>query len=267
MPLGMAPQVIEPAAASSPAWVQHLVGRATIWSNHPVTAAAAAVWIQVGIGVWLLVAPRGKWSRLAGLASVAVGPRRLGLRRGLRRDLRSGLSWLFGAPGAACSLLLRRRAGRAARASVADGPARAARAARDGRVLPRHGGAAGLARTRASGRASRHAGRTRDADRRWSSRCPDPPAALALASLVELRRVRRRARLGGQPVRGGRPRRDWGALFQRAACRSSASPSWPACALPGRLGAGQDLGFLGGVGTDPNSMIPMAPLPVPATWP
>jgi hypothetical protein len=45
----------------------------TIWSYHPVTAAAAAVWTQVGIGLWLLAAPRGDWSRLAGLASVS-GP-------------------------------------------------------------------------------------------------------------------------------------------------------------------------------------------------
>ncbi|HUC14392.1 MAG TPA: hypothetical protein VMS00_08060, partial [Acidimicrobiales bacterium] len=74
MPLGMAPQVIEPAAASSPGWVQHLDNvMATIWSYHPVNAPAAAVWIQVGLGVWLLVAPRGLWSRLGGVASVGWG--------------------------------------------------------------------------------------------------------------------------------------------------------------------------------------------------
>ena len=56
MPLGMTTQVIEPTAATSPAWVQHLVNAgATIWSNHPITAPASAVWIQVGLGVWLLV--------------------------------------------------------------------------------------------------------------------------------------------------------------------------------------------------------------------
>ena len=74
MPLGMAPQVIQPAAASSPGWVQHLDNAmATIWSYHPVTAPAAAVWIQVGLGVWLLAAPRGTWSRLGGLAGVGWG--------------------------------------------------------------------------------------------------------------------------------------------------------------------------------------------------
>jgi len=31
------------------------------------------VWIQVGIGIWMLAAPRGSWSRLAGLAGVGWG--------------------------------------------------------------------------------------------------------------------------------------------------------------------------------------------------
>ena len=29
----------------------------------------AAVWIELGIGIWLLAAPHGRWSRAAGLAS------------------------------------------------------------------------------------------------------------------------------------------------------------------------------------------------------
>ena len=46
---GLAAQVIEPAAAASPAWVQHLVNwGGTIWSYHPITAGAASVWIQIG---------------------------------------------------------------------------------------------------------------------------------------------------------------------------------------------------------------------------
>ena len=40
---------------------QHVVNvGVTIWSNHPITAAASAVWIQLGIGIALLVAPRGR---------------------------------------------------------------------------------------------------------------------------------------------------------------------------------------------------------------
>ena len=71
---GLAAQVIQPTAAASPAWVQHVVNwGGTIWSYHPIQAGAASVWIQVGIGVWLLVAAHGPWSRLAGLAAVAWG--------------------------------------------------------------------------------------------------------------------------------------------------------------------------------------------------
>ena len=57
MPLGLPTGVIQPAAGGSPGWVQHLVNSGvTIWSNHPIQAASATVWIQVGIGLWLLVA-------------------------------------------------------------------------------------------------------------------------------------------------------------------------------------------------------------------
>ncbi|HEY1343528.1 MAG TPA: hypothetical protein VGF54_00910, partial [Streptosporangiaceae bacterium] len=66
MAIGLPSQVIGPSAASSPHWVQHVVNWAgTAWSYHPMQAGAAAVWIQIGIGIWLLAAPRGGWSRLA----------------------------------------------------------------------------------------------------------------------------------------------------------------------------------------------------------
>ena len=56
---GLADQVIRPSASSSPGWVQHLVNfGVTAWDYHPVQAAAASVWIQVGIGIWMLVAVR-----------------------------------------------------------------------------------------------------------------------------------------------------------------------------------------------------------------
>src|SRR6266568_6937916 len=68
---GLASQVMEPIASASPAWVQRLVNwGGTAWSYHPVQAGAAAVWIQAGLGIWLLAAARGRWSRLAGLASM-----------------------------------------------------------------------------------------------------------------------------------------------------------------------------------------------------
>ena len=98
---GLPSQAIEPSAASSPAWVQHLVNWAgTSWSYHPIQAGAAAVWIQVGIGVWLIAAPSGWWSRLAGLASVGWGLVVWVFGEALGSIFAPGLTFLFGAPGA-----------------------------------------------------------------------------------------------------------------------------------------------------------------------
>lgn len=36
------------------------------WVAHPVAARSAAVWIQVGLGLWLLLVPQGTLSWLAG---------------------------------------------------------------------------------------------------------------------------------------------------------------------------------------------------------
>jgi cytochrome oxidase Cu insertion factor (SCO1/SenC/PrrC family) len=97
---GLASQVIEPVAAASPTWVQHLVNwGGTIWSYHPIQAGAASVWIQIGIGAWLIVAVRGPWSRLAGLASVAWGLVVWVFGESFGGIFAPGLSWLTGAPG------------------------------------------------------------------------------------------------------------------------------------------------------------------------
>ncbi len=102
MAAGLPSQVIEPTASSSPAWVQHVVNWAgTTWSYHPIQAGASAVWIQLGIGVWLIAAPRGFWSRLAGLASVAWGLVVWVFGESFGGIFAPGLTWLFGAPGAA----------------------------------------------------------------------------------------------------------------------------------------------------------------------
>ena len=94
-------RVIEPIAASSPGWVQHLVNWAgTTWSYHPIQAGASAVWIQVGIGAWLLAGGRGPWSRLAGLAGVGWGLVVWVFGESFGGIFAPGLTWLFGAPGA-----------------------------------------------------------------------------------------------------------------------------------------------------------------------
>jgi cytochrome oxidase Cu insertion factor (SCO1/SenC/PrrC family) len=102
MLLSVPSAVMHPAASTSPQWVQHLVNSgATIWSNHPVQAAAGAVWIQVGLGIWLLVAPRGLWSRLGGMATVGWGFVIWIFGEAFGGIFAPGLTWLFGSPGAA----------------------------------------------------------------------------------------------------------------------------------------------------------------------
>jgi cytochrome oxidase Cu insertion factor (SCO1/SenC/PrrC family) len=101
MPLGLPASVIRPSASSSPTWVQHVVNSGVnIWTLHPVQAAAASVWIQVGLGLWLLVAPRGLWSRFGGLASVGWGLVVWVFGEAFGGIFAPGLTWLFGAPGA-----------------------------------------------------------------------------------------------------------------------------------------------------------------------
>jgi cytochrome oxidase Cu insertion factor (SCO1/SenC/PrrC family) len=102
MPLGLATNVTQPAADGAPGWVRGLVDFAARgWTYHPVNAAAAAVWIQIGIGIWLVTAARGPWSRLGGRASVGWGLVVWIFGEAFGGIFAPGLSWLFGAPGAA----------------------------------------------------------------------------------------------------------------------------------------------------------------------
>ena len=66
-------------------------------------AAAAAVWIQAGLGLWMIVRGRGWWSRLAGLVGVAWGLVVWVFGESFGGIFAPGLSLLTGAPGAALS--------------------------------------------------------------------------------------------------------------------------------------------------------------------
>jgi cytochrome oxidase Cu insertion factor (SCO1/SenC/PrrC family) len=102
MASGLADQVIRPSAASSPGWVQWLVGwGVNLWGYHPVTAAASVVWIQIGIGLWMILASRGLPSRLAALSGLAWGLLVWVFGEAFGGIFAPGLSVLFGAPGAA----------------------------------------------------------------------------------------------------------------------------------------------------------------------
>ena len=98
---GLADQVMKPAAATSPGWVQHLVNYGVnLWDYHPIAAAASSVWIQVGIGLWLIFARRGWSVRIAALASVAWGLVVWSFGESFGGIFAPGLTVLFGAPGA-----------------------------------------------------------------------------------------------------------------------------------------------------------------------
>jgi len=98
---GLPSQVVAPGAAASPGWVRDVVNAGgTIWSFHPMQAAASAVWIQAGLGLWLIAAQSGWPSRLAGLASAAWGLIVWVFGEAFGGIFAPGLSWLTGAPGA-----------------------------------------------------------------------------------------------------------------------------------------------------------------------
>jgi cytochrome oxidase Cu insertion factor (SCO1/SenC/PrrC family) len=258
MPLGMIPNVVQPAATSSPAWVQHLLaGPAQVWTYHPVTAAAAAVWIQVGIGLWLLVAPRGEWSRLGGLASVAWGLLVWIFGEAFGGIFAPGLTWLLGAPGAALFY--------AAAGAVVALPERWWAGTRMGKVILRVMGGflVGMALLQAwPGRGF------------WEGTVHGRPAG-SLTQMI--------AQMAGTP----QPKflSGWLSTFASFDAAHGFAGNVVAVAALALIGAGlliarpafaraavaagvvvcladwvmvEDLGFLGGTGTDPNSMIPMA---------
>ncbi len=259
MPVGLPGDVITPAAATSPGWVQHLVNvGTTIWTDHPVSAAAATVWIQVGIGLFLLVAPRGYWSRSAGAVSAGWGLVVWVFGEAFGGVFAPGSSWLFGLPGGVlfyvvAGVLVALRDSSWEKAEF-------------GRWLLRATGAffIGMGVLQAwPGRGS------------WSGQAhPGGTSGTLTAMVAQMGQV-------SQPSLFGSWVRSFGSF--------DAAHGWAvnfvvvvaligigACFVSGRLRllrigviAGavlclatwvlvQDFGFFGGVGTDPNSMIPMA---------
>ena len=261
MAAGLPGRVIEPVAASSPDWVQQVVNwAAAMWTHHPVPAAAAAVWAEVGIGAWLLVADRGIWSRLAGLAGLGWGLAVWVFGESFGGLFTSGLTWLTGAPGAALSYAV-------AGALIAL-PERAWRTARLGGLTLRGLGLflTGMAVLQAwPGRGFWHGtyhGRpgTLTGAVQAMSQVPQPrflsswvadfasfTAGHGLA--VNLFAVAALA-VAGAVFTSGRP----------GLIRPAVAAFTVLCLADWVLI--QDLGFFGGVGTDPNSMIPFALLTV-----
>jgi cytochrome oxidase Cu insertion factor (SCO1/SenC/PrrC family) len=267
MPAGLPSQVIEPTAASSPTWVQHVVNWAgTSWSYHPIQAGASAVWIQVGIGVWLIAAPRGFWSRLAGLASVAWGLVVWVFGEAFGGIFAPGLTWLFGAPGAALFYC-------AAGALIAL-PERSWRAPRLGRAILSAMGLffIGMAVLQAwpgrgfwQGTLHGHQGTLTSMVSSMAS-TPQPSVfagwvssftsftaahgfAVNLFAVIALAAIGAGLLSAGLPEVGLRAPAPWLIRGTVVAMAVLCLADWVLI---------EDFGFLGGLGTDPNSMIPMA---------
>jgi cytochrome oxidase Cu insertion factor (SCO1/SenC/PrrC family) len=257
MPIGMPAQVIEPTAQSSPAWVRHLVNwGGTSWTYHPIQISAAAVWIQVGIGLWLLFGRQGLWARLGALASVGWGLVVWVFGESFGGIFAPGLTWLFGAPGA---VLLYCAAG-----ALLALPEDAWRTPRLGRLILAGVGVffIGMAVLQAwpgrgfwQGISHGHPG-TLTGMIRDMSQTPQPHfLAQIVASFANFTAAH------GFAVN----------LFTVIALAAIGAAFLSGQPRLARLGVGaalvlcladwvliEDLGFLGGLGTDPNSMIPMA---------
>ncbi len=101
MPLGLPENVVAPSTQGSPAWLVSVVHWGLqVWENHPVQAAVAAVWIQLGLGLWLLLVVHGRWSRIGGAVSIGWALCVWVFGESMGGILAPGASWLFGAPGA-----------------------------------------------------------------------------------------------------------------------------------------------------------------------
>jgi cytochrome oxidase Cu insertion factor (SCO1/SenC/PrrC family) len=256
MAAGLPSQVIKPAAESSPAWVQHLVNWAgTSWSYHPIQAAAAAVWIQLGIGLWLVLARRGPLSRLAGLASLGWGLVVWVFGEAFGGIFAPGLSWLTGAPGAAACY--------AVAGVLIALPDRCWRTVRTGRLLTAgfgaflvamailqawpgrgfwqgdlHGQPGPLTQSAQSMAAMSQPSGTADLVSGFASMVRAHGFAINLVAIILIGTT-------GLAFACGRYRLCRDALFALAALGIA---DWVLV---------QDLGFFGGLGTDPNSMPPM----------
>jgi cytochrome oxidase Cu insertion factor (SCO1/SenC/PrrC family) len=100
MPLGLANDVVQPTIAGAPTWLHPLMySSINLWNTHPLALATGTAWIQVGIGLGLIAS-----NAIVGRLIAVVGAGWAGLiwliGNGAGGAFAKGSSILFGWPGA-----------------------------------------------------------------------------------------------------------------------------------------------------------------------
>lgn len=100
MPLGLANDVVQPTIAGAPTWLHSLMYSAIhLWNTHPTSLATGTAWIQVGIGLGLIVS-NATIGRLAALVGAGWAALIWLIGNGAGGAFASHSSILFGWPGA-----------------------------------------------------------------------------------------------------------------------------------------------------------------------
>jgi len=101
MPSSMISQVVKPSQSGQPHWLVDLMQWGTnAWFRHPIWAASGVIWLQIAIGLWLILGREGWFSRLGYLVAAGWGLSVWVFGEAMGQTFGHGGSWLFGAPGA-----------------------------------------------------------------------------------------------------------------------------------------------------------------------
>lgn len=101
MPLGLANAVVAPMSRSTPSALRTLIGYfVNLWNSHPITLASGVAWLEIGLGLLLLVS-NGLTGRVAGSVSALWAALVWLVGEGAGGLFVHGATILFGWPGAA----------------------------------------------------------------------------------------------------------------------------------------------------------------------
>ncbi len=100
MPLGLANNVVALTVSGAPSWLRPVMEHAIhLWNTHPIALATGTAWIQIGIGL-ALICSNGIVSRFAGLAAAGWAGLIWLIGNGAGGAFAPANSILFGWPGA-----------------------------------------------------------------------------------------------------------------------------------------------------------------------